>query len=155
MQCPQCQSDDVYLCSVAHAQGTSKTTTTTRTQGQGFAPSGGGASYGAATHTSSSTSMTAFAAQAAPPSSSIPRALAAVVLFFLLTWGLPKMFSPSHPEPGGLKFLMTLALLGSIAWVALGVRNLPKLRRERETWRRTWICARCGHTFVPTGDGGR
>jgi hypothetical protein len=150
MKCPQCDSEDVYLCSVAYAQGTSKTTSTTRTQGQSYG--GGQVAFANASHKTTSSSQTAFAAQAAPPSSKLKPALAAVALSLLVSWGLSHLTSPMHPEPGLLKVIMVAAVLGSIWWVVTAFRHLPQHRLDKERWSRSWICARCGHKFVPESD---
>jgi hypothetical protein len=146
MQCPKCQSQDVSLCSVVHAQGTVKTTT--HTQGMGSS-TGHIANLGMTTmqtqssQTQTSQSKTAFAERAAPPTPPILYPIGALALLLFLRVGLP-LVSTIHPL--GLGWL---ALVVVAAWLFMEFKKLPQRSLERREWEKSWICGRCGMKFIP------
>lgn len=143
MQCPHCESRDVMLCSVAHAQGTTSMTVS------------GGRHEGSYT----ATGQTGFARSCAPPTSSFFFLLGGVV--FVGFWAaVMYMFLPNTGRPGYVMdgadtfitwlfngFAALTLLMAVLALVSFFRR--PKNRAALERWHRTWICTRCGRFFVP------
>lgn len=144
MICPKCQSDDVYLCQVAHDHGKTTTKTTGRSTGYGNSAShGDGAAYGSQhmefEHTATSTSLTGFAKQAAPPESTFGTAIGCFVV------SLAVLFFAS-----GWVRLVFLVLTALCAWWVFGAfRARPEFKAATERWKKSWICARCGQIFLP------
>ena len=144
MQCPKCQSTTTQLCSMAHEQGTTTTTTHGTATGQSIGSSTQGG-FGVAQHniqtSSTSTTRTAFAQRAAPPNNWIAAPLTLLVMLGGI-YGILRM--GTLPPQNWLLLLM----IPPAYWLYRLIRS-PKYREARARWETSWICAACGHIFVP------
>jgi hypothetical protein len=163
MQCPKCQSQDVYLCSTAYAQGTMTTETDGDYSGIGMNAGGATQYLGSGSH--SSTHQTAFARDASPPESKHGKAIGIVIGAFLwnivcalLAWGTePPYLKHSsgffyawwNYEWVWLRWLNIVLLIAAIWWLRSVNQRMPEYNAALERWRKTWICKRCGTKFVP------
>jgi hypothetical protein len=143
--CPNCESDDVYLCSTAYEQGT----THTKTKGRGTASTVGyspGTGMGTAqtnvSTSSSSVSRTAFAQKAAPPKSYLPR---------MIIWAVLSLLAVvlTRSAPGFIKDLAWLSLAGAAVATFFSFRHRPAYQEALARWQKSWICGRCGNKFIP------
>lgn len=161
MECPNCQSQDVYKCSVAYEQGTSvsKTTGTSSGTSQGIGVVGQAAYIQSGTHnaahSSTTTTRSEFARRAAPPKNwffiSLSTSIAAGVV--LLAMALLINLVQSLETLWGILALISgviLALSAPVLIVTYFFR--AKFDAADERWRQSWICGRCGSIFVPQQD---
>jgi hypothetical protein len=147
MKCPKCESDDVLLCSVAVAQGT----TTTQTKGHS---EGGADGIGRVTseYSGTQTTLTEFAKRAAAPTPRLNGAIGMVAFAIIAYVVVPAAWRDlaHHTPPGWLN----LVLLAAIAWSIYNLVNIYRHRSEDEAlhaaWERSWICKRCGTIFDPS-----
>ena len=156
MHCPECHSDDVYLCSVAHEQGTS--TAKARTHYAGGSLGWGMSALHRGTADHSSVAQTRFAKRAAPPTNYFEAALGATILsgaavatiyVASLIWGMRGL--------AAVLFVLCAVIVVPVLLVAglVLLLTFPFRRRFRAAaarWRRSWICARCGRIFSPDED---
>jgi hypothetical protein len=172
MQCPTCQSPNVQLCSVAYDQGTS--TTTTKTTGTAYSrgtATGTGVAVGGAMYsgqqsineTHTSVQRTAFAERAGPPVNPIVaplKVLVGLIVFLgaidIINAVFPDIvgyFLGTRARGGfgieGLEHLTWWIIAAAVAWLIFGITKLPSHRANKARWRKSWICAACGNTFVP------
>jgi hypothetical protein len=154
MQCPACQSQNVLLCSVAHEQGTVTTTTKGTASGTGSGYTMGASNaFSSAMNTSvntTSTSRTAFAERCAPPTSTVGWAILATLVAAVIYIGIQAyLHADVRPVPAGTGTHVMLGILAAcVLWLVLAIRNRPRYRESLERWRRTWVCASCGHFFL-------
>ena len=147
MQCPKCESEDVLLCSIALAQGTS----VIKSKGSSEGGMDGGGRL-TANHESTATVLTEFARRAAAPASTTDSLwyslIAAVVAWIVVpsAWGDMTGHSP--------QWLYLLLLAGIAIAIYRLVTGYKKRRSEdegqRAVWERSWICKRCGTIFEPS-----
>jgi hypothetical protein len=145
----------VYLCSIAHAQGTTKVQTTTQLSGTTVGTVYGAQGVNAAmlqhggTQTTHSTLQTEFAKRAAPPTNwftvwsaqAVISAITVVAVYFL------------HSLAAFLGVFELLAvpwLLVSLVGTVLTYPKREGYARAAFDWQRTWICTRCGTKFIPS-----
>lgn len=151
MQCSNCGSDDVLLCSVAYQQGKIETQTKTTSSGSYGAGAGGGRMN--ARHTSTSTSLTEFAGRAAPPKPAFDGAcmnvIAAVVALVIIPAAVSDVF---HTQSAMLFYALLAVVAYTIYRLTIAYRNRPEDRARRDEWERSWICTRCGTMFLPETD---
>jgi hypothetical protein len=146
MNCPKCESDDVYLCSAAYEQGSTRTTTTSRGTASTLGYSQGTGVGTAQTNistTSSSVSRTAFAEKAAPPKSYLGK---------MILWAVGSLLAVLVLTPSvwsGLKHWAWISLAGSIVGTFFSFKNRPAYREALARWQKSWICTRCGNKFMP------
>jgi hypothetical protein len=139
MQCPKCQSQNVFLCSVACEQGT--ITTTTR-----------GSATSSVDQTTmhidtTSTSRTAFAQRCAPPTSTLRWAILATLVMLSANVAMQVHLHVKGMFAGNGTHAMLGVLAICVLWLILAIRNRPRYRESLERWRRTWACASCGNFF--------
>lgn len=133
MQCPHCESQDVMLCSVARAHGTTRTT---------MVETGGHDAY-------TTQGQTAFAARCAPTKSPWKFALIVTAIVIVLDLMALQDVGEGRAHATG-ELVFVFASLGACAlWFALIAANRPQRRARLERWHKTWVCVRCGEFFVP------
>ena len=146
VNCPSCESEDVYLCSTAYEQGTTRTTTTSKGTAStlGYSPgTGSGTAQTNVSTSSSSVSRTAFAEQAAPPKSYLAKMIMWAVGSLLAVWVL------EQSSWSGLKHWAWISLVGAIVGTFFSFKNRPAYHEALARWQKSWICSRCGKKFVP------
>lgn len=131
MQCPHCESQDIMLCSVARAQGTTSTKTT------------GGQD------TDTTQAQTAFAARCAPPKSPLKFALIVTAIVIVLDLMALQDVNEARAHATGELWFVFASLGACVLWFVLIAANGPKRRARLERWHNTWVCMRCGKFFVP------
>ncbi|MGA9657791.1 MAG: hypothetical protein WBQ60_01650 [Asticcacaulis sp.] len=140
MKCPKCNSEDIYLCSAAHAGG--KTTTQHSGTSSGYV----GSNYTTMHHESTSESLTDFAKKAAPPVGQLGSAIGFLVVMLIANYIGRTEF---HHIPAWVS-LMLLALLAYSAWSLFkAVKDVPAEKEAKALWEKSWICKRCSAIFVP------
>ncbi|MGN6424599.1 MAG: hypothetical protein ACTHLA_14960 [Asticcacaulis sp.] len=145
MQCPKCDTQDCFLCSIAHAQGKTTTKTTGSTSGAYYGTNGN-AGMISGSHTSTSTSLTAFGKKAAPPENPLGPAISFVALAIVSNMIVHGIW----PHLNGLVTLIFLGGIGLSLWgLYAAIRDQPRFRNEKARWEQSWICARCGEIFLP------
>lgn len=144
MQCPKCESQEVYLCSLANEQGTTKSTTSGSISGGG---SGGLEEY---TVESETTSQTFLAKQAAPPSNAFATARGTLILLIIAYIVITVV--------GKLAGIQSLGLFGPVMFVLIagaaismfiGYGKLAEYHEALTRWKKSWICGSCGTIFIP------
>jgi len=146
MQCPKCESEDVLLCSVAVAQGTSVTKREGTTEG---GLDGGGRFT--ADHESTETVQTEFAKRAAASelttNSLWYSLIGAIVAYFVV----PEFWRTSGHMPQWVHLLLLAAIAIAIYRLVTGYKKRrSEDDRRRAVWARSWICKRCGTIFDPS-----
>jgi hypothetical protein len=157
MECPQCQSQDVIRCAIAYEQGTTTSQSQGTSTGRGaytesHVATGDVVSGGVTMNRdirSTTTSQTAFARRCAPPTSTWKYALLATVVFAVVDFFLFALVVDGDLRPNSFVHLMYAGLAVSVLWLALTIFNWPKYRAQLARWRKTWVCVRCGHQFLP------
>lgn len=142
-QCTSCGSGDIQRLAIVYESGTSNIETTTHgsTTGVGIGSGGRlGVGTAASSHRTSGTQMTELAKRAAPPEQKTGLGwiaiglIAAVVLAVIISWIV------AVPVLAGFVFLARQGMqYNSNVWPGL-----------KSTWDRSWLCHRCGATFVPS-----
>ena len=132
MQCPDCQSNDVYSCRTAYERGTRR---------------GSYSGYGdAGSHSGTTFSQTPLARKAGPPQ---PGLLVAPQLLFLtavLVYA-KKITKVTWFDQYGELILGGIILVSGGLFV-VSVLNLPNYYRQLNIWKQSWICGRCGQIFI-------
>lgn len=165
MECPNCQSQDVILCSVAHEQGTTTTQTHGTISGGGSylgSSAGGGVAAGgmsmSQTVNTTSKSQTGFAERCAPPRT--PALTKALIVTLIAAWVGIALLAQVMPAPvKNLSSEVSWVVINLVLWLAIVIlpalwvrrewRYRPEYHAALERWRRSWACARCGHIFIP------
>lgn len=138
MACPTCNSDDWKLASLVYEEGLQ--VVDTRTSGGAVGVGTGGFGGGVASGKTTGTVQSALSQRASPPSG-MPMTTLCMVAFLLTTvFGLFK----------SIWFAVAgLCLVGAIAmWPSEAKAHQATL----EIWRKTRMCLRCGHFYVPLDD---
>jgi hypothetical protein len=153
MLCPRCNSPEAFRVEIAHSQGKISGSLSGQTTTH----------VGLLTHIQSSHGgvvdlSTAFARALAPPQRRFAGNLALTgVLMLFFGIGIPVVVIVCGGDLRNETLLFTLffcsAALGAyVSWLV----TRPEQRRldqayERaiETWKRSWVCARCGHSWIP------
>jgi hypothetical protein len=145
MQCPKCDTQDCFLCSIAHAQGKTTTKTSGSTSGTYYGANGNAGVMGG-THRSTSTSLTEFGKKAAPPDNPLGPAIGGLALAIFANFALHGIW----PHVSAVASLIFLGLLGlAVWWLYTAIRDQPRFREDKARWQKSWICARCGEIFLP------
>jgi len=160
MNCPSCSSSDTYRCETAHSQGSSSG----KLSGTSTAISSGW-NVAFASHGGSVRQTSHFATQAAPPP--IPREfrgnafvgvsgcvgiLTGAFLGGILA--LVLIFNGGG-DSVPLVFLLCVGISGLFG-AAVTYRPPPTesakedYQKKYQEWLKTWICARCGHKWIPS-----
>lgn len=141
-QCTSCGSGDIQRLAMIYEAGTSVIDTTTRgtVAGAGIGGSGSlGLGGGVTSHRTTGTQMTALASRAAPPEK------AKVFLWVFLGWLVGVLLAAAFKSITA--FLLPIAGACYLAW--RGSRYNSKVWPDlKAKWDRSWLCHRCGSTFV-------
>ena len=141
LACTKCGSAEVRRLSLIYSEGLAIINTNSQTSGAAFG--GGGASFGSASTHTSGTQQTALSKQAAPPRKK-HTILWGILAGFL---GVMALSGLSDFSVSVLVFAGLAALAGrmSLKAKAYNAMTFPDLYAR---WERSFMCNRCGETFV-------
>lgn len=131
----KCGSDDVFLCSVAYEQGTTKSSRS----GSYTSHDGGAGDFESETVT-----RTPFAEKAAPPDSGIGVGLGLVFATWAFAW-----IADSAKASDGWWYAIALYFVAAVVFFLRRLFQLPAHYRRMAVWRKSWICKRCGAISRP------
>lgn len=145
LACTRCGSENVRTVPMVHAGGISNTTSKTRGTGIGLGRGGLGVGFGSAT--THGVSQTQLSQSLAPPSA--PSLFKRLLLVFVGAWLISNASaSVVGSTVSGLVFFAALGGLGYWAWTTYVPRR-DEHRAALDTWKRSFLCDRCGSVFVP------
>lgn len=124
--CPKCSSDQIQPFRIIYESGTSDNIS--QSTGVGIGMAGGNLGIGVGGATNRSVSMSRIAQKVAPPEKRSTPSLLQWVICTLI-------FFP-------LFFLLLFLQIKNSKW------NRTEWPRLLDTWENSWLCHRCGHTFL-------
>lgn len=141
-RCPTCRADNTQRLQIVHEGGLQTTTSTGVVAGIGYAGIGGEAVGGIGTR---GVQQSVLSEKTSPPKKRDGTAIGfvALVSFVGLVWAL---------QAASVGWIFTALIVGllSLGWLIsilnYNGRTWPALY---DNWSRTFICLRCGNTFIP------
>lgn len=165
MQCPKCESTSVICCEMAYEQGRTTSTTTSSGTARSTGMANSGQSVASLTgqqqikQTHKTVSMTSFAQRASPPDDPVKSAwmilgyMLGACFLYRLCYAIPFIsgshLNGSHPWTNWFGLLVLAATAFTVYNLWRTYQNRPQYREEYQRWLKSWICAACGHIFVP------
>ncbi len=132
MDCPACASQSTRKFNIVYEEGTTK-----------------GTSEGSSGHSTEHFSQTPLAKRCSPPDEPSPGFLLGIVGFAISVWFAFKLGAVFGSFwLGAITFFIAFVGLTFFWSRILARKAFVKYHTAYEQWQKSWICTKCGHSFV-------